>query len=63
MPDVRRTRGRRGLFGRPGKRVNGVFPGLPQSFRYQRRPRDDCRPAWGEMAQDDGMRGKTFNDN
>ena len=27
----------RGLRWRPGKIVDGVFPGRPQSFRYQRR--------------------------
>ena len=36
-----------------GKRVDGVFPG-PQSFRYQRRPVDDCSPGRGGMAQDGG---------
>ena len=41
--DVRRNGGRRGLCGRPGKRVDGVFPGRSQSFRHQRRPVDDCR--------------------
>ena len=42
MRDVRRIGGRRGLRGGPGKRVNGVVPGRPQSFRHQRRPVDDC---------------------
>ena len=31
--DVRRIGGGRGLRGGPGKRVDGVFPGRPQSFR------------------------------
>ena len=33
--DVRGNGGGRGLFGGPGKRVDGVFPGRPQSFRHQ----------------------------
>ena len=40
--------GGRGLCGGPGKRVDGVFPGRPQSFRHQRRPVDDCSPGRGE---------------
>ena len=36
-----------------GKRVHEVFlVGQPQSFRYQRRPVDDCSPGRGGMAQD-----------
>ena len=42
--DVRKTGGGRGLRGGEGKIVDGVFPGRPQSFRYQRRPVDDCSP-------------------
>ena len=42
--DVRRIDGGRGLCGGSGKRVEGVFPGRPQSFRNQRRPVDDCSP-------------------
>ena len=36
--DVRRIGGGRGLCGGPEKRVDGVFPERPQSFRHQRRP-------------------------
>ena len=53
--DVRRTGGG------PGNRVDGVFPGRPQSFRYQRRPMDDCSPGRGGMAQDGGTRSGTFH--
>ena len=42
--DVRRNGGGRGLCGGAGKRVDGVFPGRPQSFRHQRPPVDDCSP-------------------
>ena len=59
--DVHRTGGARGLCGGPGKRVNRVFPGRPQSFRHQRRPVDDCSPERGGMAQDGGTRGGTFH--
>ena len=48
MRHVRRNDGGRGLCGGPGKRVDGVFPGRPQSFRHQRRPVDDCSPGRGE---------------
>ena len=44
-----------------GKRVDGVFPGRPQSFRHQRRPVDDCSPGRGGMAQNGGTRGGTFH--
>ena len=44
--EVRRIGGGRGLCGRPGKRVDGVFLGRPQSFRHQRRPVDDCSPQY-----------------
>ena len=50
MRHVRRTGGGRGLRGEgwPGKSVDGVFPGRPQSFRYQRRLADNCSPGHGE---------------
>ena len=48
--DVRRNGGGHGLCGGLGKRVDGVFPGRPQSFRHQRRPVDDCSPRRGGMA-------------
>ena len=41
--------------------VDGVSPERPQSFRYQRRPADDCNPGQGGMAQDGGTRGGTFD--
>ena len=59
--DVRRNGGGRGLCGGPGKRVDGVFPGRPQSFRHQRRPVDDCSPVRGGMAQNGITRGGTFH--
>ena len=40
--DVRRISGGRGLRGGPGKRVDKVLSGRPQSFRHQRRPVNDC---------------------
>ena len=43
-----------------GKRVNGVFLGRSQSFRYQRRPMDDCSPGREGMAQDGGTRRERF---
>ena len=61
MRDVRRNGGGRGLCRRPGKRVDGVFPGRSQSFRHQRRPVDDCSPGRGGKAQDGGTRGGTFH--
>ena len=45
----------------PGKRVDRVFPGRPQSFRHQRRPVNDCRPGRGGMVQNGGTRGGTFH--
>ena len=48
MRDVQRIGGGRGLCGGPGKRVDEVFPGRPHSFRYRRRPVDDCSPGRGE---------------
>ena len=38
-----------------------ALPRRPQSFRYQRRPVDDCSPGRGGMAKDDGTRGGTFH--
>ena len=59
--DVRRNGEGRGLCRGPGKRVDGVFPAISQSFRHQRRPLDDCSPGRGEMAQNDRTRGGTFH--
>ena len=61
MRDIRRSGGARGLRRGAGKRVDGVFPGQPQSFRHQRRPVDDCSPGQGEMKQDDRTMGGTFH--
>ena len=47
--------------GGAGKRVDGVSPGRSQSFRYQRRPLEDCSPGGWRMADDDGKRGGTFH--
>ena len=44
--------GGRGLCGGPGKRVDGVFPGRPQSFRHQRRP---VGVMFGEMVGGPGL--------
>ena len=49
-----------GLWGRPGKKVNGVFPGCFQSFRHQRRPVEDCSPGRGGMAQNGGKGAEHF---
>ena len=51
MRDVRIIGGGRGLCGGPGRKVDGVFPGRPQSFRHQRRLEDDCNPGRGGMAE------------
>ena len=54
MRDVQRTDGGCGLRGGPGKKVDGMFPGRSQSFRYQRRPLDDCSPGrveWRKTAE------------
>ena len=59
--DVRRMGGGRGLCWGPGKRVDGVFPGRPQSFRHQCRPVDDCSPRRLGMAQNGRTRGGTFH--
>ena len=61
MRDVRRVGGGRGLRGGPGKKVDAVFPGPPQSFRHPRRPVDDGSPGRKGMAQDGGTRGGTFH--
>ena len=55
------TGGERGLRWGRGKILDGVFPGRSQSFRYQRRPVDDCSPGRGGMAKDGGTRGRTFH--
>ena len=59
--DVWRIRGGRGLCRGPGKRVDGVFPGRPQSFRHQRRRVDDGSPGRGGMAQNSRTRGGIFH--
>ena len=59
--DVRRIGWGRGLCGTPGKRVDGMFPERPQSFRHQRRPVDNCNPGLGGMAQNGETRGGTFH--
>ena len=61
MRDVRRIGGGRGLCRGAGKRMNGVFPERPQSFRHQRRPVDDCSPGRGGMAQNGRTRCGTFH--
>ena len=61
MRDVRRNGGGSGLYGGPGKRVDGVFPGRSQSFPHQRRPVDDSSPGRGEMAQTGRTRGGTLH--
>ena len=43
------------------KKLDGVSPGRPQNFRYQRRPVDDRSPGRGGMAQDGGTRGGMFH--
>ena len=61
MCDVRRNGGGRGLCRGPGKIMDGVFLGRPQSFRHQRRPVDDCSPGRGGVAQNGRTRGGTFH--
>ena len=41
--------------------MEGVSPGPPQSFRYQRRQVNDCSPGREGVAQDGGTRGGTFH--
>ena len=60
MRDVRRNCGGLGLCRAQRKRVDGVFPGRPQSFRRQRRPVDDCSPGRGGMKNGRKM-GETFH--
>ena len=50
-----------GLCWGPEKRVDGVFPGRPQSFRHQRRLVDDCSPGREAMTQNGRTRGGTFH--
>ena len=57
---VERTCGGREVRGRAGNKVDGVFSGRPQSFRYQRRSVDNCRPGRGVMAQDGRTSDGTF---
>ena len=59
--DVRRIVWGSGLCEGPRKRVDGVFPGRPQSFRRQRRPVDNYSPGRKGMAQNGGRRGRTFH--
>ena len=59
--DVWRSGEGRGLRGGAGKRVNGVFPGLSQSFRHQRRSVNACSPGREGMSQDGGTGGGTFH--
>ena len=63
MHHVRRSGGVRGLRGGPGKRVDGVFPGRPQSFWYQLNAAqvDDCSLGRRGMAQDGETRGWRFH--
>ena len=61
MRDVRRIGGGRGLRGGTGKRVDAVFPGRPQSLRYQRRPVGDGSAGRGGMMRDSGTSGRTFH--
>ena len=61
MRDVRITGKERGLRKDPEKGVDGVSPERPQSFRYQRRPVDDCSPGRGGVTQEGGARGETFH--
>ena len=53
--------GAAGSVGGAGKRVDEVSSGRPQSFRYQRRPVDDCNLGRVGMTQDGGTRGGTFH--
>ena len=47
--------------GGAGKRVDRMLLGRPQSFRYQRRPVDDCSPGREKMMQGGGTRGGMFH--
>ena len=57
--DVRKTDGGRGLRRGAGKRGDGVSPGRPQSFQYQRRPVDGCSPGRRGTPQDCRTRGES----
>ena len=59
--DVRIIGGGRGLCGGPGKRMDGVFLGQPQSFWYQPRPVYGCSPGREGTAQNGGTKGETFH--
>ena len=59
--DVRRIGKGHELCGGPGKGVDEVFPGRPQSFRHERRSGNDCSPGRGGMAKNGGTRGGTFH--
>ena len=62
MRNVRRIGGRHKMCGGPEKRrVDGVFPERPQTFRFQRRLVDGCSPGRGGMSQDGGTRGGTLH--
>ena len=61
MRDVRRIGGERGLYGVPGKILDGVFAERSQSFRYQRRSMDNCSLGRGKMVQDGGTMDGTFH--
>ena len=61
MRDVRINGRGRGLCWGQIKRVDGVFPGRPQSFRHQCRPVDGCSPGRGGMAQNGRTMGGTFH--
>ena len=52
--NVWRISGGRGLRGGAEKRVDGMSPGRLPSFRYQRRPVDDCSPGREGMTHDGG---------
>ena len=59
VPDVHRIGGGCALRGDEGKRVDGVFPGRPQSFRHQRRSVNDCsqdEKKWRRTAEKGGGR-------
>ena len=58
---VQRTGGGRGLRGESGNRVDGVFPGRPHSFPYQRRPVDGRSPGRRGMPQVCGTRSGTIH--
>ena len=59
--DVRKIGGGRELRGGAAKKVDGVFPGWPQSFRHQRRSVGDYSLGRGEIAQDSGTKGGSLH--